>query len=364
MKTHHRIFWSLMVSLFTFSMATTVAAQGTTSKNGEALASGATNSASKSESGLRASLANVRVERQWISTAQQRTRSADYAMGYNLVAEDTATDQVAAGFNIAVGSVEGAQIAGGFNVIDESLRGAQMAPVFNVTGGDLSGLQFAGAFNSGGGTLTGLQLAGGLNSNQGPVRGVQLAPLNIATGPVQGAQIGVLNIAPSAEVGIGLFNIYWNGELEAELYGSDDNLMMLGIRHGGKRVYNVYHLGTRETGEPQMPFAYGMGLGVRLGLGDHAEISIDATGTSILGGTRNWSWKDQVNLFKLRPMLSLQVAETLAFFGGPTATLMVNARSADAEDYSRFQPRQLATVDEDGADVAIWPGFTFGVRLF
>ena len=313
------------------------------------------------------------------STATERVRNAEYALGYHLVSEDVVSDHVAAGFNVTTGSFEGTQLAAGFNIAGESLRGTQISPFFNVLGGDMEGLQFAGLFNNGGGTLrgvqfagglnstggsmTGLQLAGGLNIAAGDVQGVQLAAFNIARGHVEGAQLGVFNAASSAEVGVGLFNVYWNGGLEAELYGSDDRLMMLGIRHGSKRVYNVYHIGTRHTGQPQMPFAYGMGIGGRVGLGDRVEFSMDATGTSILGGTRRWSWKDQVNLFKVRPIIALQVADTLALFGGPTATLMVNPRPANADEYAQFRTWQLATV-EDGADVAIWPGFTFGARLF
>lgn len=313
------------------------------------------------------------------ANAVERVRSADYTLGYHLVADDAASDQVAGGFNVTAGSLEGTQLAAGFNIAGQSLRGAQVAPVFNVLGADLSGVQFAGAFNSASGNLRGGQIAGALNANRGPVTGlqlagginiatgdvtgVQLAAFNIATGPVEGTQLGVVNIAPSAEVGVGLFNIYWDGELEAEVYGADDALMMVGIRHGGKRVYNVYHVGTRYNDEPELPLAYGMGLGWRTGYGRSAEFSMDVTGTSIIGENQSWSWKDQTNLFKFRPLLTLRPTETLAFFGGPTATLMVNARSTDADDYAYFNAWQLATV-EDGAEVAIWPGFTFGVRMF
>ena len=312
--------------------------------------------------------------------ATDEARSANYTLGYHLVAEELTSHQVAGGFNVTTGSLEGAQLAGGFNIAGESVRGAQISPFFNVLGGDidgvqfssllntgggeLKGFQFAGGLNSTGGSVTGMQLAGGLNIARGDVKGVQLAVFNFASGHVEGVQLGLINAASSAEVGIGLFNFYRDGGLEAELYGSDDRLVMLGIRHGSRRIYNVYHIGTRHSvAQQEMPFAYGMGIGWRQPLGSRVEFSMDATGTSILGGDRRWSWKDQVNLFKVRPIFALRLTDQLAFFGGPTATLMVNPRSADADEYAQFRTWQLATV-EDGADVAIWPGFTFGARLF
>lgn len=389
MRMQGLLFWVAILCVFGFSPASVMAGEGSSTTSAESRNSGGNleDGSSNGTDGdaayrtgrLSMSAVDGSAVSEGASTAAHRARNADYTLGYHLEVDDVVDDHVAGGFNIASRSLTGTQWAAGFNVAGDAVRGGQIAPVFNVTGEDLAGMQLAGGFNRAGGTLKGLQLAGGLNSNRGPVtgmqlagalnlaagdvQGVQLAAINIATGPVQGMQLGVFNVAPSASVGIGLFNIYWDGELEAELYGSDDDLMMVGIRHGGTRVYNVYHIGTRQTGEPDLPLAYGMGLGWRIGFDRSAEFSVDATATSILGGMRSWSWKEQVNLFKLRPMVTLRAADALALFGGPTVTVMVNARPTDAGDYARFKTWQLATV-EDGAEVAIWPGFTFGVRLF
>ncbi len=290
-------------------------------------------------------------------------RGAQVAGGFNIVASGIDAAQGAGGFNIASGSVDGGQFAGGFNVSGGDINGAQAAGGFNVAGGEVDGAQAAGGFNFAR-AIAGAQVAGGINIAAGPVSGVQVAPLNIAGDHVNGVQVGVINIAKSADAGIGLIGIYWDGFVQAEAFGSDDGLMMAGIRHGSGSFYNVYFAGTRPFAG-DLPLAYGLGFGWRTDIGSRAEFSLDATATTVMGGSDEWSWDDQYNLFKLRPMLSFDLVDGVALFGGPTATVLVDndEQNANLDDLVLIDGWRFTDKGERPT-VAIWPGFTVGARFF
>lgn len=265
------------------------------------------------------------------------------------------------------GGIDLVEVAPGFNISTGDLRGAQIAGGFNIVAADVEAAQIAGGFNIASGLVDGVQVAGGFNVAGGEVTGVQVAPINVAGGHVNGVQIGVVNIARSADVGVGIIGIYTDGYLQAEAFGSDDGLLMGGIRHGSGSFYNVYFVGTRPFADGEAPLSYGLGVGWRAAISDRTDFSLDLTATTVVGGGTDWSWRDQYNLFKLRPMLSVDVFDGIALFGGPTVTLLVDAdshgSSSDVDELALIGGWEL-TDEGDDATVGIWPGFTVGARFF
>lgn len=283
---------------------------------------------------------------------------AKVAGGANFSIGDADGALVAGGANAAAADFEGAQVAGGANATIGDVGGAQVAGGANITGGDFQGAQVGGGANVTGGDLQGAQVAGGANASFGDVMGVQVAPVNISGGHVQGLQVGVVNVTRTADASIGLLNIHLDGYVEPELYASDDGLVMTGVRHGSSSFYSVYSLGSRFVGtEDRGPaIAASAGLGWRIELTERAELSLDVQSTAVLDQTRDWDWDSHFSLLKFRPLVSFDVLESLALFGGPTLTLM-QPRNADPDDYSLIGPWQL------NDDAAVWPGFTIGARL-
>ncbi|QDG49476.1 hypothetical protein FIV42_01590 [Persicimonas caeni] len=298
--------------------------------------------------------------------ATGEVRGAQLAGGFNIDGADVRAAQFAGGFNVVGGSVDGVQAGGGFNVTGGDINGVQAAGGFNVTGGDVDGVQAGGGFNVTGGTIDGAQLAGGFNLAGEGVDGVQIAPINIAGGHVAGAQIGVINIAKSADAGVGIIGIYTDGYVQAEALGSDDGLMMGGIRHGSGSFYNVYYVGTRPFADEGLPLAMGLGFGWRAEIGSRAEFSIDLMGASVTGGGEDFDWDDNYSLIKLRPMVSVDLVDGLALFGGPTATVLLDGdtQNTSVDDLALLGGWELADGEGDEPYVGIWPGFTVGARFF
>lgn len=294
-----------------------------------------------------------------------RVRGVQVAGGFNVVTADLQAAQIAGGFNLLGGEAAGAQVAGGFNFAQAGFDGAQVAGGFNVSGSNADGAQVAGGLNIAAGAVNGVQVAGGINIAGGGVAGSQVSPVNISAGHVSGVQVGVINIAKSADAGVGLIGIYWDGYVQAEVFGSDDGLTMTGIRHGSGAFYNVYFVGTRPFADGDLPFAYGLGFGWKAALGNRVEFSLDLTGTTVVPDTGDWNASNQVNLIKLRPMVSVDLVDGVALFAGPTATVLLAQDDAgvNADDYALIDAWKLTDEGSD-TNVALWPGFTGGVRFF
>lgn len=291
-------------------------------------------------------------------------RGVQLAGATNAVLGDVSAAQLAGSMNVVSGTSRGAQLAGGLNLTGEDSRGAQLAGGLNLTDGDSAGAQISGGSNLALGDVDGAQISGGLNLATGQVNGAQISPFNIATGHVDGTQIGVVNVAPSADSGVGVLGIYWDGFLQAEAFGSADGLTMAGIRHGSGSFYNSYFVGTRPFDAGETPLAYGLAVGWRTGMTEGTEFSLDVSGTSLITDDNGWSHENNLSLLKLRPMLSAEITDGIALFGGPTATVMLsNDSQVEANDLAPIDSWQ-PTDDDAEVDVAIWPGFTAGVRLF
>lgn len=286
--------------------------------------------------------------------------------------------EIGGAFNLDDGPVRGVQIGGALNLDGDSVAGVQIAGGANLNRGHTSGVQLAGGINAVGG-LSGLQVAGGVNLGLGDVGGVQVAPvnfarslgglqlgvLNLSNTHVDGLQLGVVNLAPTADAGVGLLGIYWDGYVQPEAFGTADGLMMTGIRHGGGPFYNVYYVGGHPlgVGEEGPALAYGLGFGWHTPLSGRLEFSTDLLATTVVSDPSGWN--DQFNIFTLRPLLSYEVLDGWAVYGGPTANLLL-ARSevqVDPADFALFAPSKLS---DEGADLtlAVWPGLAAGMRFF
>lgn len=281
----------------------------------------------------------------------------------NIIGHSNQGLQVAGAANVVGDDHEGMQIAGATNIIGGTSEGALLAGAVNFIGYDAQGLQIAGGTNISAQTLQGAQVAGGVNYTHQNVQGLQIAPVNITGGDVQGLQLGVVNIAKTTTASIGLIGIYLDGFTQPEVYLSEEGLLLAGIRHGSKNFYNIYSIGTRLFGGPSglgPAIAASLGFGWRLDLSDRLELSFDLTTTSIITETKEWNWKSYFNVFKFRPLLSVDLLDSVAIFGGPTLamSLPTDNSTVSADDFALIDGWHL------GNDIRIWPGFLLGARFF
>lgn len=280
----------------------------------------------------------------------------------NITADEAQGLRIAGATNINGGDVLGLQAAGATNIVGGASQGALIAGAANITANEAQGLRIAGATNIHGSTLQGAQIAGALNYTRSSVQGLQIAPINIAGADVKGLQIGVINIARSSTASIGLIGIYLAGFLQPETYLSEDGILLAGIRHGSGNFYNIYGLGTRLYGGPTErgpAIAASLGFGWRLDLSPRLELSFDLTTTSVITETKEWNWKSYFNIFKFRPLVSVELLDFVAIFGGPTLALSLptDSSTVSAEDFALIEGWHL------GKDMRMWPGFTLGLRF-
>jgi hypothetical protein len=258
--------------------------------------------------------------------------------------------------NIIVGDVNGLQVAGAGNVVAGESNGLQGAGAANVVSGGSNGLQGAGAANVVVGHVGGAQLSGGLNLTTGDLQGMQLGVANITAGEVEGLQLGIFNYATDSTASIGLVSIVPRGFTDIEIFGSEEGLALAGLRHGTERIYNVYYLGSRLSGD-EADFAYGLGLGWRRSLGRVWELNIDTTATQVV---QDGNFEDGNTLTKLRTLASWRGGPNFALFGGPTFTLHLTDTDTEEFDYLELWS---FTDDDDEIHAAMWVGATVGLRF-
>jgi uncharacterized protein YjbI with pentapeptide repeats len=303
-------------------------------------------------------------------------RGAQLSGAANLVLEDVSGMQASGAINIIGGNLSGAQFAGAANIVGGNggsqlsgavniaggrTDGAQLAGAVNVTGTELSGLQATGAVNIAGGAVRGLQTSGAVNIAGSDVTGAQLGVANISGGQVDGLQLGVVNIAENSTASIGLISILADGFFDLEVYGSEEGLLMSGVRHGGDHIYNVYSIGAHAGSDATYP-AFALGIGWRHDITEGLEFSTDILGVQTFRRDFRTTGDNNVWLTKLRPMLTWRLIEEFALFGGPTLTF---ARTG--EDVSSFRqpgpPWRTWEIRSEGPNVRAWPGLTLGLRL-
>lgn len=247
------------------------------------------------------------------------------------------------------------------------VRGAELGPVAAITHGHVCGLQLGGAVAVVTGDVRGLQIGGAAAVTLGTVRGVmlsavnvagsvygaQVGAVNIATGDVHGLQLGLVNIARDADAPIGLVSIMTHGRTHLDVVGNETGLGLVELVHGGRRVHNLYGLGTR-LGPRGSRVAVMLGLGGRVYGSQGLTLDVDATVTQL---HRTNDFEKSTLISQLRALVGVRVFDDLAILAGPTWSVMW---TNDPEE----SPQASVGVKRFADDVHGWPGVTVGLRGF
>jgi hypothetical protein len=259
--------------------------------------------------------------------------------------------------NLSLGRHDGAQL-GAFNLATRGLHGVQFGSV-NVALEKMRGAQLSN-LNIASGEASGLQL-GQLNIATDSFEGAQIGVLNLSGGRVAGAMIGIVNIAENSPAAVGLFNLLWRGRTQLEVWGTDAGLAMVGVKHGGKHVHNIYGIGatSRDAGAVM---ATALGIGVRLAETRRWFTDIDAVAYSLLAHDAARDRIVWATIAQLRAPFGWRLTPHLALIGGPALNVSFADRDQVLADPALYESLRLS---KPGAAtrVRIWPGFTLGVQL-
>jgi hypothetical protein len=296
--------------------------------------------------------------------------------------------QLSGGLNLVSGPVEGVQLGfvnigavlvdglqlGLLDIAAGDIQGAQVA-LANIATGELAGLQ-VGLFNLAGASFEGLQLGlldiaagessgaqiGLLNLAVQDLRGSQLGLLNIGAGPVDGTMIGLLNIAEDADTAIGLVSVLWRGRTQLDVWSGDTGLAMVGLKHGGKRVHNIYGVGVTHRDGLGIVFATALGIGIRMLDSEDWFLDLDAIEHGLLAHDRARDSYDWTSIAQLRVPVGWRVTREIALFAGPALNVSIAHGDSILTDPALYDSARLS---DDGAatEVRIWPGFAAGLEF-
>lgn len=271
--------------------------------------------------------------------------------GAGTVAErDTSGAQVGGVVAATRGALEGVQV-GGVLAAATRVRGVQLAGVAALAPTRVDGLQIGGAAAIAPGRVEGLQIGGAVTYG-GDVHGMQVGVVNVA-GRMRGVQLGVVNLSnESADaIPIGLINYARDGRLAAESWVETSQLSAVAVRHGTRRIHNVWGVGwAPDHGHALV----GAGLGVHLPL-TGAAVDLDAM---------HWLtnvWDGELGqLAQARASVAVPLG-AVELFGGVAANVYV----ADGMDESAgFHPVLARRTTTSGGDAVVgWPSAFAGVRL-
>jgi hypothetical protein len=301
---------------------------------------------------------------------------AEFASVFSIEKDMARGFQASGAFNLIGSSFEGAQMAGGVNIVGEMVNGLQMAGGVNIVGENFEGVQMAGGVNIVGEKAKGVQIAGGVNIIGKEGEGAQIAPVNIANS-VKGCQIGVVNIADRVkgfQLGVvniadnldgealGIVSIVGNGQFHINAWADEVAPINLGFKLGTKRIYNLYGLGMKSSGDSTYMIVTG-------GLGWHLPLNQFFMNFEVMYGSirRGFSFREWENtrLSRLRVIGGWQVIPKLAITAGPTINVYVS-EDRGGSDLPMFDATIYSKDADDPDDwyVRIWPGFTVGIQIF
>ena len=281
--------------------------------------------------------------------------------------------ELASVFSIEKNMARGFQASGAFNLIGSSFNGTQMAGGVNIVGEMVNGLQMAGGVNIVGGKARGVQIAGGVNIIGKEGEGAQIALVNIANS-VKGCQIGVVNIADKVkgfQLGVvnitdnldgealGIVSIIGNGQFHINVWADEVAPFNLGFKLGTKRIYNLYGLGMKPSGDSTYMIATG-GFGWHLPL-NQFFMNFEVMSSSIRRGFSFKKWEN-TTLSRLRVIGGWQVLPKLAITAGPTLNVFVS-KERDGSNLPMFDATIYSTRSGNWW-VRIWPGFAAGIQIF
>jgi hypothetical protein len=281
------------------------------------------------------------------------------SVGGNYALGDVTGMQASVGANLARSNVKGLQGSVGLNQVSGNMNGVQAAAGANWVSGDLHGLQATSGFNGVRGTMHGMQV--GIVNYGGETTGLQLGLVNVA-GKSRGLQLGLVNYADEDQgTPIGLISYARrNGILALDVYGSETTPTSIGLKIGGRSVYNTFAFGARP-GRESNRFTTALGLGARARF-DRSWLSF--LDTEVVASSMHHSYPGDSNhlqiLSSLRLLGGWKLAGHFAIQAGPTLNVLVRERGFDED----IAPGALDIVLHDGAHpVSMYPGFVLGMEI-
>jgi len=271
--------------------------------------------------------------------------------------------------NFAVGNFIGAQLSLASVTID-NVTGFQ-AGLTNITVGDVTGAQ-ASFLNVSTGRIYGVQWSY-LNIATGKEmsKGAEFGFMNINIGRLRGAQFGFVNYSEYADAPIGFLSIVRDGVLRGRVWTSDTSLINVGLRHGSKYVYNVYHIGFQPVMDT-MTMSYGLTLGAHVPASDNwfVEFEFDNMGLSDITDFTRSAWMSK---FGVVVGWKWDAKGNQALLFGPT----LNVLTDDGQDkldskYMSYIPLHKAAEWDNGTDangqpqqteLYLGPGFMVGYEF-
>lgn len=328
----------------------------------------------------------------------------DYDLNGMQVAMVNVTQRDAIGVNLGLlvnyngRDAKGLQIAHIYNHNGRHFTGLQYGLV-NYTGGNFTGAQLALA-NFSVGNFIGAQLslasitidnvtgfqAGLTNITIGNVTGVQASLLNVSTGKgdskgaifgllnvnmgrVHGAQFGIFNYSEYTDVPIGVISIVRNGILRGRAWTSDTSLINVGLRHGAKHVYNVYHIGFQPIMDT-MTFSAGYTIGAHIPANDNWFVEFELDNQCLVDVT-NYKHSAAMSKFGMIVGWKWDAKGNQALLFGPTLNIMIDDGRENRLDSSYLSYIPLYKVakwstgrDDNGvlqkSSLYLGPGFMVG----
>jgi hypothetical protein len=178
-----------------------------------------------------------------------------------------------------------------------------------------------------------------------------------------------VNVADDADAAIGLVSVSARGRTQLDVWGTDANLVMVGVEHGGRRIHNIYALGVRAEQRPVLVGALGLGVrALTLQLPKAWRVGpffvdVDAIGYHLSQYHRANRF-EQASIIQLRAPIGLQLTSWLAVFASPAINLsLVDANNERLTDPLQFPGTRL-TARDSRLGARLGPGFNVGLRLF
>ncbi|QMU27998.1 DUF4974 domain-containing protein [Adhaeribacter radiodurans] len=287
--------------------------------------------------------------------------------------------------NIDKKYVRGFQFSGYFSIIGNrdkltpitdsaidrySLQGGQFAGFLNIAGGNSSGVQFAGFLNVSR-NITGVQGAGFMNIAR-DVKGAQLSGFLNKARYVHGTQLGFINVADSINgVPIGFLSFVKHGGYHhAEVYAADDFNVNLAYKIGVPKFYTIFALGAELDDKKR--WGYGAGFGSEWTLYKRLHLNTDVVSYYVVEKSYekfpDGLFEDyELNMLnKFRLLGTIQLANHLSLFGGPTFNVMVSEyqEPGETEVGSTFPKHTFYNkTNFFDTNVKMWIGFNAGIRF-
>jgi len=225
--------------------------------------------------------------------------------------------------------------------------------VVNTLPGSMLGNQ-TGVVNVAVAEVRGAQV-GVVNVTNGRVDGAQIGTTNVATGEVRGTQVGVVNYADVSDYPVGVVSIVRHGRTSADGWVTESGIGMVGVRHGGRVIHNVYGVGYR-AGAPQA-WSFALGLGFRVELASKVHVDFETVAYWL---QRDQPFAHDAQIGSIGASFGYALSPVFGLFAAPTFNVLI---SPDKE-LSDVGPPWGSTIlyEGDTATVRAWPGATLGIR--